>query len=139
MRKGKRTEQNGIDHREDGEVRPETDRDRGEGGDREHRIFDQLPKSKPEITHNEGRQSDRRGTASRSEARRCGDHREDCRYCKVNGRIERVHFEQDVLQGRGGENAKKQCGPTRSKNESDHQLPGALGHDHAKNPRGVGS
>ena len=51
LRKRKRTEQNGIDHREDGEVRAETDRDRGQRGQREGRGFAKLAKSEAEIVH----------------------------------------------------------------------------------------
>src|SRR6266446_521701 len=51
LRKGKRTEQNGIDHREDREVRAETNRDRGERRDREGWSFAKLAKSELEIVH----------------------------------------------------------------------------------------
>ncbi len=51
LRKRKRTQQNGINHREDGEVRSETDRDRGEHGYCERRSLAQLAKSEGEIVH----------------------------------------------------------------------------------------
>ena len=51
LRKRKRTEQNGIDHRKDREVRPETDCDRGERGDRKRRRFAELAKGEAKIVH----------------------------------------------------------------------------------------
>ena len=49
--KRKRPEQDGIDHREDGEVRPETDRDRGERGQGERRRLAQLAKGVAKVVH----------------------------------------------------------------------------------------
>ena len=51
FRKGKRTEQNGIDDREDGQVRAEADRDCGERGQREGRSFAKLAKSVAQVVH----------------------------------------------------------------------------------------
>ena len=51
FRKRQRTEQDGIDDREDGEVRAETDRDRGERGQREGRSFAELAKGVAKIVH----------------------------------------------------------------------------------------
>ena len=51
VRKRKRPEKNGIDHREDREVRPETDRDRGQRGHSERRSFAQLAKRKAKVVH----------------------------------------------------------------------------------------
>ena len=51
LRKRKRTEQNGIDDRENREVRAETDRDRGQRGQREGRSFAKLAKGVAEIVH----------------------------------------------------------------------------------------
>ena len=51
MRKRQRTEQDGIDHRENREVRSEADRDRGKRGDRERRSFAELAKGEAKIVH----------------------------------------------------------------------------------------
>src|SRR5947207_5246751 len=62
LRKWKRTKQNGIDDREDGEVRTKTDRDRGKRSDREGRRFAKLAESVLQIVHltrNATRPSDR--------------------------------------------------------------------------------
>src|SRR5215217_3918280 len=63
---------------------------------------------------------DTSGATSRSEARRCCDDGKDCAHSKINRGIERVHLEQDVLQGTGREHAEKQCCSTSTKNESNH-------------------
>ncbi len=49
LRKRQRPQQNRIDHREDGEVRSETDRDRGERGHREGRSLAKLAQSELQI------------------------------------------------------------------------------------------
>src|SRR5207245_8940174 len=59
LRKRKRTEQNGIDHRKDREVRSQTDRDRGERGDRKRRCFAELAKGEAKIVHEQDRKSTR--------------------------------------------------------------------------------
>ena len=51
LRKRERTEQNGIDHREDREVRSETDHNGGERRDREPRGFAELTERELEILH----------------------------------------------------------------------------------------
>ena len=51
LRKRKRTEQNGIDHRENREVRSETDRNRGQRRNRERRSFAKLTKGEAKIVH----------------------------------------------------------------------------------------
>ena len=51
LRERKRTEKDGIDDRENREVRSETDRDRGERGKREGRSFAKLAKCVAEIVH----------------------------------------------------------------------------------------
>src|SRR5213078_2601769 len=51
LRKRKRTDQNGIDHRKNREVRSQTDRDRGERGDRKRRCFAELAKGEAKIVH----------------------------------------------------------------------------------------
>src|SRR3989440_368910 len=51
LRKWKRPQQNRIDHRENREVRSETNRDRGERGDRERRSFAKLAQSELQIVH----------------------------------------------------------------------------------------
>src|SRR5439155_9864725 len=49
--KWKWTEQDGIDHRENRQVRPEADRDRGQRGEGEAGRLAQLPESKTQIVH----------------------------------------------------------------------------------------
>ena len=51
LRKRKRTEQNGIDHREDREVRSQADRNRGQRRNRERRSVAQLTKGEAKIVH----------------------------------------------------------------------------------------
>ena len=68
LRKRERPEKDGIDHREDGEVRPETDRDRGHRRDRERRSFAELAKSKAEVVHEQTYSARKAATGSASRA-----------------------------------------------------------------------
>src|SRR6266705_2022120 len=63
---------------------------------------------------------DTRRAARRNEARGRGDDREEPRDSKINERIERVHFEEDILQSGSGENSEEQRGRARAENKPDH-------------------
>src|SRR5207244_11449907 len=77
------------------------------------------------------------GAACRNEARRRGDESEHSCNREINNWIERVDLEEDVLQCSSGDNSEKQRGATGAKDKSYTQLPGALGHDHAKDASGL--
>ena len=77
------------------------------------------------------------GAACGNETRYRRDESEHSRNREVNDRIKGVDLEENVLQSSGGENSEQQCGATGAKDESDAQLPGALGHDHAKDASGI--
>src|SRR4029077_10445893 len=77
------------------------------------------------------------GAACGNETRyRCDESEHSCNRA-VNDRIKRVDLEENVLQSGGGENSEQQCGSTGAKEKADAQLPGALGHDHTKDPSGI--
>ena len=67
MRERKRTEKDGIDDRENREVRSETDRDRGERGKREGRSFAKLAKCVAEIVHEQNYSARKPVTCSKAD------------------------------------------------------------------------
>ena len=67
LRKRKRTEQDGIDHRENREVRSQADRDRGQRGDRERRSFAQLAKGEAKIVHEQTYSARKAATCSNAD------------------------------------------------------------------------
>src|SRR5437016_4011972 len=77
------------------------------------------------------------GAACGNEARCRRDESEHSCNREINDGIERVDLEENVLQSSGGENSEKQCGAAGAKDEPYAQLPGALGHDHAKDASGI--
>src|SRR5260221_2049635 len=55
------------------------------------------------------------GRATRgNEARRCGNRGQQRCDRKINGRVERIDLEQNILERRGGDDAEKQCDPARA-------------------------
>src|SRR2546423_14160812 len=59
------------------------------------------------------------------------DQREQSRDHEVDRRIERLHFEQDVLERVREEHAEQQGSGARAEKEADRELPRALFHDHS--------
>src|SRR6266480_1522774 len=52
---------------------------------------------------------------------------------EIDGRIEWIHFEENIFQGGRHDDSQQQGSPTRSERKSDHQLPRALLHHHSEN------
>src|SRR5438477_9076329 len=77
---------------------------------------------------------DARGAARRNKAGSGSDRSQQCRDCKINGRIERVDFEKNNFDSSRRDDPQEQCDPSGAKNKADHELPRSLSHDHAKNP-----
>ena len=75
--------------------------------------------------------------AGRNKTGEGGNDCEQAGHRKVNEWIERVYFEQDVLQRGRDQNAQKKCGASRAENQADRQLPRALFHHHSENSGGV--
>src|SRR5205807_9143683 len=76
---------------------------------------------------------DASGASGWNETGSCGNCGQQCRDRKINCRIKRVDFEENVFQCRRGDNAEQQRDAASAKNKADDQLPGALCHHHAEN------
>src|SRR5438034_9343530 len=71
------------------------------------------------------------GAARRNKTgNRCNE-REQAGDGEIDGRIEWIHFEENIFQSGRHDNSQQQSSPTRSERKSDHQLPRALCHDHS--------
>src|SRR2546423_3005777 len=82
---------------------------------------------------------DASSTARRDETRKRGDEREETGDDQINRRIERLHFEQDVLERVGEEDAEQERGGAGAQNETNRELPCALLHDHSENAFRIGT
>src|SRR6266478_5398982 len=74
------------------------------------------------------------GAPRRNETGSRRDRGQQRRDRKIDGRIERVDFEQNIFQRGRRDHAEQQRDPAGAKNKSDGELPCALSHDHAKDP-----
>src|SRR3982074_1989332 len=72
------------------------------------------------------------GATRRYERGRSRNGRQQCGYRKIDRRIERVDFEENVFQRRRRNYAEEQCDPARAENKADRELPCALGHRHSE-------
>src|SRR5437773_5007117 len=73
-----------------------------------------------------------RGATRRNQT---GSGRNQCKQSgngQINGRIERVDFEENVFEGSGRDHSEKQSNPARAENKADRELPSSLGHNHAE-------
>src|SRR4029077_7489669 len=73
------------------------------------------------------------GAARGNKTGNCGNNCQQTGDRKMNGRIERVHLEENVSQRSCNQNSEQQSGGAAAKHKSDDQLPCALRHNHSEN------